>query len=676
MALSECARTGIPMSLQNLLTHLRPAPLASWATWWAGVRDFFAYHGVWAPGVRTFRRWTIRTKILVVLGLMGLPLVPMTAYLVSEQNENVQVAEWRLASARLALAAGTLDREISEQWRAIDDGRAADLTRARELLRALEQQQAQAMAAGLPLSAAWQAAAPAIRLAVGDAGAAPASRSEALAGALIALDELAHAGIEAGGLRFTRRRSQGHRAELAFDDLPEIACEIDRLRMLVSRRENLPDATATAVVVSLGRELQARVNRLQVLVEQAEGEMSALAQAHGVPARPQLQAVRSLLELSHAQVEGGDGKLDFAIYRGRERAALQEVLRLRDEGAQETLALVQSDRNQAVRLRWMLFLGLLLSVALSLYLFYCFYLVMRGGLQALNDQMSRMSQGDLTARQMPLGGDEVAETMASASASIERLSDLLVSVRQGVGSVTQAAHQVAAGNSDLRSRNQRTAESLQGVVEGVTRYTGQLESCSRQVETVVETVQALRLESARNRKQMARLRERLAELNRKSREISEAVRLIDSVAFRTNILALNASVEASKAGEAGRGFAVVAQEVRSLAGRSADAARRIHDIVARSAEDIESGGLLADETGRSIEQSDQHVDRIHHAMGDVSRLTHSGESDSAAILAQVRELREATEKNLDLVAQLATASQSLRAQGERLAHKVGQFKLS
>lgn len=664
------------MSLQNLMTRLGPATATSWTAWWRGAREFFAYHGVWAPGVRTFRRWTIKTKILVVLGLMGMPLVPMTAYLVNEQNEIVQVAEWRLASAHFALAAGRLDREISGQWRAIDDGRAADLAPARELLAALSQRHAEAVAAGLPLTAEWQAAAPAIQLAVTGAGSAPASQAEALAGALIALDQLTHAGIEAGGLRFTRRRIQGHQAELAFDDMPEIACGIDRVRMLVSRRVRLSDATPGPALTTVDHELNEQAARLQVLVEQAEGEMASLAQSQGAPARPQLSAVRSLLAMVMSRADAGAAGLDLAVYRGRERAALQEVLRLRDDAAQVTLGLVQTDRDHAVRLRWMLFAGLLLSVALSLYLFYCFYLVMRGGLQALNDQMSRMAQGDLTARQSPLGGDEVADTMAKASTSIERLSDLLVSVRQGVGSVTQAAHQVATGNADLRSRNQRTAESLQGMVEGVTRYTGQLESCSRQVETVVETVAALRLESARNRKQMTRLRERLADLNRKSREISEAVRLIDSVAFRTNILALNASVEASKAGEAGRGFAVVAQEVRTLAGRSAEAARRIHEIVARSAEDIESGGLLADETGRSIEQSDQHVDRIHHAMGDVSRLTHSGESDSAAILAQVRDLREATEKNLDLVAQLATASQSLRAQGERLAHKVGQFKLS
>lgn len=664
------------MSLQNLMTRLGPASVTSWTARWRSVREFFAYHGVWAPGVRTFRRWTIKTKILVVLGLMGLPLVPMTAYLVNEQNEIVQVAEWRLTSAQLALAAGRLDREISEQWRAIDDGRGADLVPARDLLAALSQRHAAAVAAGLSLTAEWQAAAPAIQLALAGAGSAPASQAEALAGALIALDQFGHAAIEAGGLRFTRRRIQGHQAELAFDDMPEIACGIDRLRMLVSRRARLADTMSSSAVATVDHELTGQTARLQVLVEQAEGEMASLAQSQGVPARPRLTAVRSLLDLATARAEAGAAGLDLAVYRGRERAALQEVLRLREDGAQVTLGQVQADRDQAVRLRWMLFLGLLLSVTLSLYLFYCFYLVMRGGLQALNDQMSRMAQGDLTGRQSPLGGDEVAATMAAASTSIERLSDLLVSVRQGVGSVTQAAHQVATGNSDLRSRNQRTAESLQGMVEGVTRYTGQLESCSRQVETVVDTVAALRLESARNRKQMTRLRERLAELNRKSREISEAVRLIDSVAFRTNILALNASVEASKAGASGRGFAVVAQEVRTLAGRSAEAARRIHEIVARSAEDIESGGLLADETGRSIEQSDQHVDRIHHAMGDVSRLTHSGESDSAAILAQVRDLREATEKNLDLVAQLATASQSLRAQGERLAHKVGQFKLS
>ena len=159
-------------------------------------------------------------------------------------------------------------------------------------------------------------------------------------------------------------------------------------------------------------------------------------------------------------------------------------------------------------------------------------------------------------------------------------------------------------------------------------------------------------------------------------KIGEIVNMIDTIAFRTNILALNAQVEASKAGDAGRGFAVVAQEVRALANRSATSARRVGEIVNRSTMDIEQGHVLADETSRAMVQADGHVDAIHAAMTNVATLTQQGDRESAAILDEIKVLKDSTAQNLGLVDQLAVASDALRGQGERLSHKVGLFKLS
>jgi methyl-accepting chemotaxis protein len=289
--------------------------------------------------------------------------------------------------------------------------------------------------------------------------------------------------------------------------------------------------------------------------------------------------------------------------------------------------------------------------------------------------MDLLAQGDLSARPAPVGGDEVAAAMRAMNASLVRLSDLLASVRTGVSGVNQASQQVATGNTELTTRNRDTAGSVAAVVDGVTRYAEQLQACGRQVESVVHNVQGLRLESVRNRQQMQRLRERMAQLRSKSREIGEIVTLIDGIAFRTNILALNASVEASKAGEAGRGFAVVAQEVRTLAQRGAESARRIGDIVSRSTEDIELSGDLAEATGLALAAADDRIDSIHRAMDDVADLTRSGEQESSEILRQLTGIRDSTSQSLQLVEQLATASGALRTQGQRLAHKIGQFRL-
>jgi methyl-accepting chemotaxis protein len=135
-------------------------------------------------------------------------------------------------------------------------------------------------------------------------------------------------------------------------------------------------------------------------------------------------------------------------------------------------------------------------------------------------------------------------------------------------------------------------------------------------------------------------------------------------------------VEASKAGEAGRGFAVVAQEVRNLALRGAQSARRIGSIVSRSTDDIDMSRALAEEAGKSLAEADLQVDEIHRAMDEVALLTASGEKESAEVLNQVTQIRSGTLQNLRLVEHLASASHALRAQGEGLARKIGRFKLS
>ena len=265
--------------------------------------------------------------------------------------------------------------------------------------------------------------------------------------------------------------------------------------------------------------------------------------------------------------------------------------------------------------------------------------------------------------------------MVSLNESFDRMAGLLAAVQTGASAIKYATEQLSSGNNDLSERNRRTTAGLQEVVKAVTRYASQLESCGREIESVAGTVQALRCEAASNRKQMARLQERMNGLREHSRDIAAIVTLIDSISFRTNVLALNASIEASKAGEAGRGFAVVAQEVRALARRSADSSKQIADIVRRSTEDIDLGAAMADETSRVIEAADRHVDAIHQAINDVANLTREGESESAVILDEVRALSDVTERNTALVEQLASASQSLHRQGAILTEKVHEFKI-
>ena len=340
-----------------------------------------------------------------------------------------------------------------------------------------------------------------------------------------------------------------------------------------------------------------------------------------------------------------------------------------------TIEIVRGSQVSAQELRWVLCAALVI-VALAVYVLLSFYRVINGGLDQLKDQVGRMASGDLSARPQPWGRDEVAQAMHSLGESLARLADLFAVVRQGVAAASHASREIAGGNQDLARRTSTSAQSIEQILQGVGRYIEQLDACGQRVDQAEAVVQRMRLDAARARHQMQQLDERMQALQRRGREIGEIVDLIDNLAFRTNILALNASIEAAKAGDAGRGFAVVAQEVRSLAQRSAESARRINDIIGRSTDDISHGHALAGEAVTALHATDEQVNSIHREMQQVVSLTRAGQQNSQDILAELRGLSEVTQENRRLVEQMAAASNALSDQGLLLDDKVASFKLT
>ena len=659
------------MTLNSLTSRL--PRLAGRAPPWAGVREYFAYHGVWALGVRLLRRLSMRAKIGVVLSILLVALVPMTWYVIAERNASAERALRNLAAIRMEAAIAGLthvlrDRIVAPPAAAPAAAGAADAMVAD--LQALSKAYDVALAAGLPVQAAWERGHLALEQAM-----APTSGAAQARAAFAAIRDIHQAVADAAVVDTSVEPVIRGQAAAAMTHLPELQADLWRLREHVLMRAaaagNLPEAQRHHQLVILVTVVNETERRLLV----AEEDLQQAGIPTAAPAAP-LGAVHAYLAAVWEQALGLEPHIDEQGLASAFLAARQQSWELRSRVLADLDKAMEAQRIQAVQMRNWILGALAFAIALSLYLLYSFFLVMNGGLVEVSQHMERLAHGDLSARVNPRGEDEVARTLRAMTTGLTRLSDLFASVRHGVAAVTQATQQVAIGNGNLTERNRSTAQGVEAVVAGVARYTSQIDACGRQVESVVHAVQALRLESARNRKQMERLGGRMRALRLKSREIGEIVTLIDMIAFRTNILALNASVEASKAGEAGRGFAIVAQEVRTLATRGAASARRISDIVARSTDDIELGGELADATGKALAEADVHIDHIHVAMDDVAALTRSGNVETAAILAQLTALENDSTQNLRMVELLATASESLRSQGERLAHKVGQFKLS
>lgn len=659
----------------RLVAHDGFAPL----TWRRHLQEYFRYHGVWAPGVRAMRLLTIRTKVLLLMAILSAPVIPLAVDFVLHQHATVARAEQKLAGLRLVRAVSKLGVALTAPQGSADLKQALGPDTRQADYMAAQVAHQDALSAGLLVRKPWERARPvverALRLRWDTSPEVLAVNSMAVQ-ELVALRQqvMASAAVHASSSQPIERA-----ARLGLDELPSLQVALMNLRQELQQSGQMPapaadvSARLSAAVMQASRWTEAdRLARNVELLKLA----SAPSDTGQVASTSAIALTQQFLSSVRQQMLQAETATDLAVVNAVYSQARNEVSELRQRTIAELEQLLEAQRDDAANNRSGLFVLLALATALASYLCYCFFLVMQGGVVQLSQQMKRVEQGDLSARLNPLGVDEVATTMASMTTALVRLSDLLASVRHGVSSVRQASEQVAFGNSDMSRRNHATAAGLASVVDGVARNAEQLAACGRQVETVVGLVQALRLESARNRKQMHRLRERMGSLRGKSHEIGEVVRLIDNIAFRTNILALNASVEASKAGEAGRGFAVVAQEVRSLAMRGAEAARHIGEIVARSSDDIELSGALAEETGVALAKADAHVDQIHLSMDNVAALTRGGESESSLLLEQLTGIKEDTAQSLRQVQQLATASDSLHSQGERLAHKVAQFKLS
>lgn len=315
----------------------------------------------------------------------------------------------------------------------------------------------------------------------------------------------------------------------------------------------------------------------------------------------------------------------------------------------------------------------LMFLALLLYLLMSAYKVLRGGWLAVTRNVEELAKGNLSIRPSPLGKDESGRTLLALCVAAERMSRLFEAVTQGVGAVSHASREVAAGNGGLTERTMEIREAITHVARKALSFSNMMDDCGSELSHTVDHVRAMQVDAARSRKAMGGLRERMRALTGKSREISHVVQLMEAVAFQTKLLALNASVEAARAGAAGKGFAVVAQEVRSLAVRSEESARRIHTILSSSISEIEECNLMTERASDAVRHTDEKIQAVNQSMGDIVRQTQVGMTESQEVVLITKQVEESIQGNARLVEQLSDASLALREQGDSLRHSVQHF---
>ncbi|MBI5269961.1 MAG: HAMP domain-containing protein [Burkholderiales bacterium] len=287
----------------------------------------------------------------------------------------------------------------------------------------------------------------------------------------------------------------------------------------------------------------------------------------------------------------------------------------------------------------------------------------------------RIAQGDLTSTVEIHGNDEIGRLLQAIHGMQDRLRELVGDIRQSADSIQTASTEVAVGNQDLSHRTEQTASSLQQAASSMHQLTATVNQSAESASQANQMASSASSVAQRGGQVVAQVVATMEEINHSSRKIADIIGVIDGIAFQTNILALNAAVEAARAGEQGRGFAVVAGEVRSLAQRSAEAAKEIKGLIGTSVDKVEAGTRLVSDAGSTMNEIVASVKRVSDIIGEITAAAAEQSTGLGEVNGSVGQLDQMTQQNAALVEQSAAAAESLKGQAARLAELVSVFRL-
>jgi methyl-accepting chemotaxis protein len=296
-------------------------------------------------------------------------------------------------------------------------------------------------------------------------------------------------------------------------------------------------------------------------------------------------------------------------------------------------------------------------------------------LAAGSQAAQRVAKGDLSHQPNSQASDEIGDLVRAIGGMVSQLRGTISSVQQASESIGNASSEIATGNLDLSQRTEQTASSLQQAASAMVELTATVRQSADSAATANQLATSAAQVAQRGGNVVAQVVHTMDEINTSSKKIADIIGVIDGIAFQTNILALNAAVEAARAGEQGRGFAVVAGEVRSLAQRSAEAAREIKGLIGNSVAKVEAGARQVQDAGATMSEIVASVQRVTDVIGEISAATSEQSQGLGQVNGTVAQLDQMTQRNAALVEQSAAAADSMRDEAKRLAAMVATFDL-
>ncbi len=286
-----------------------------------------------------------------------------------------------------------------------------------------------------------------------------------------------------------------------------------------------------------------------------------------------------------------------------------------------------------------------------------------------------VAQGDMTSRIEVRSTDEIGQLMQELATMNHNLAHTVGQIRNGSQAIATAAQQISSGNDDLSSRTEQQASALQQTASTTEELTATVKQNAESAHRADELAQSASQVAVKDGEAVQGVVQMMHAINTSSRKIVEIISVIDGIAFQTNILALNAAVEAARAGEQGRGFAVVASEVRSLAQRSAEAAKEIKGLINDSVHQVERGGDMVSQAGDTMTQVVESIHRVSGIMAEINAASAEQTVGIEQVNKAISEMDGVTQQNAALVEQASAAANALRTQAEKLAELVSVFTI-